>query len=206
MITAARKLISISAANYKMGPIPSISLPVGLTCAPGIPCRSKCYAAKMCRRWKSIGTAWMRNWDIYLESPAEYFEQVEAWLILNRPWAFRWHVGGDIPNYAYLEGMIRVAESTSRTLHWGFTKRYEILDGAAHTLPPNLTILASAWPGLLIPHDILDNYPIAWMADKDGTETRIPAHATHCPGKCYECTGVICTNLAPGEAIVLDEH
>lgn len=201
--------VHISKGNKKLGKnIINISLPPGATCVPGVPCRnSMCYAHKAWRQYPNVRLAWGGNLAEYVMNPVGYFTQIAEYLIKHTPWTwmptsaglraevhtgrFRWHVGGDIPNQAYLDGMVWLAHSFPRIHFLAFTKRYKLDYGK---LPDNLCVVISAWPGYAIinvpgPRGVF--LPIAWC--QDGTEERIPHNAYECVGSCEKCN--VCWDL-----------
>ena len=98
--------ISISNGNIKMGKIPSVSLPSGITCRQ-CDCQKKCYAAKIERLRPSVRKAYGTNLLILKEDPDTYWREVEAAIMMSR--FFRFHVSGDIPDMSYLIRMVGVA-------------------------------------------------------------------------------------------------
>lgn len=109
-----------------MGDIPSISLPAVITCRPDAPCVQKCYARRMERLRPNIHTAWERNLDIYKTNPASYWLQLRAYCSMVT--AFRFHVGGDIPDIGYLREMIKLARECPNCQFLAFTKRAEFIN------------------------------------------------------------------------------
>lgn len=175
--------LHISRKNKKTNDTPSVSTSPGATCGKNVPCRRFCYACKMARLRPSVAASWQRNAAIWQRSPHEYFAAIRAYLSLNAPPLFRWHVAGDIPTQAYLDTMKEIAREFPGTLFLAFTKAHH-LDFAR--LPQNLSIVASLWPGWGNADAIRrKGLPIAWM--QDGSETRVPASAVPCSGSCATC-------------------
>lgn len=198
--------VTISKGNSKMGSIPSVSLPAGLTCIGNCGCQSKCYAKKIERIRKNVRESYLNNLRILKEDSATYWREVEASIMMSR--FFRFHVSGDIPNYEYLANMAAIA---SRNMHCEilcFTKKYDIVnryicDG--NSIPGNLHIIMSGWKGLEMSNPF--NLPEAHVKYKDGTTTARDDAIT-CEGNCVECTvaGGGCWNLKNGEQVVFNEH
>lgn len=195
--------ITISKGNSKMGAVPSVSLPPIKTCAPGCACAGKCYAAKICRIYSNVRQSYENNLMAYYEDPARYMATVERAAAMHR--FFRWHVSGDILNALYLYDMCRIAERLPGTTFLAFTKRYDIVNAyaAGHTIPGNLKIIFSEWPGIPMenPHD----FPVAhviFRGSAPGPDWKI------CGGNCTECAcqGVGCWELRQGEHIAFYEH
>jgi hypothetical protein len=140
------KKLSISAGNKKMGAIPSVSLPPIITCPKGAPCAAKCYAAKLCRIYPTVKSAYQNNLDLLNENWGAYWEQVRAAVAVTR--FFRFHVSGDIPNAAYFKEMVITAKKYPHTEILAFTKQYEIVNNYISvfgSLPENLHVIFSEW-------------------------------------------------------------
>lgn len=197
-------IISISPGNKKMGAIPSVSLPPIITCADGVPCGGLCYAAKLCKIYPSVKTAYNRNYNIFKEDPATYWNQVRAAVSVTR--FFRFHVSGDIPTAEYWTDVIKTAELFPHSEILIFTKKYNIVNNyisSGGTIPGNLHVVFSEWGNMPVPnpHDV----PTAAVIFK-GTE---PAENWKiCGGNCTECAcaGVGCWELKKGETIAFYQH
>lgn len=197
--------VSISPGNSKMGAIPSVSLPVGMTCR-ACACIKKCYAKKLERLRPAVRNAYLNNLMMLTEEPATYWREVEAAVMMNR--YFRFHVAGDIPDSAYLQNMVKIAERNTHCEILCFTKKYDIINTylASHiSFPTNLHIILSGWAGLQMenPHRL----PEAHVRYRDNTTTaRIDA--VRCGGNCAECamTDCGCWTLKSGEQVIFDEH
>ena len=198
--------VSISTSNKKLGPIPSVSLPPVVTCAPDLPCREDCYAVRMMAagfRGGGVPKAWTRNLRILENHRGDFFDQVQRWLKRNLPAYFRFHIGGDLVDLDYFERLLHVVAVTAPTQHLLFTKRFDLLQAYAGPIPPRLNIVLSGWPGLDIPEELRQRFPVAWM--QDGTEERIPADYVKCPGACWSCQ--LCWALTDaGRDILFHKH
>lgn len=199
-------MIKISNGNIKMGKIPSISLPVGITCRVDAPCWSKCYARRIENLRPSVRNAYQRNLEILTSKPQTFWREVEATVMLSR--FFRFHVSGDIPNEEYLQNMVEVSKRNSHCELLAFTKRYEFVNefiSNGGVLPKNLHLIFSVWKGLECynPHGL----PEAHVKYKDGTSTA-RTDAKQCNGNCSQCaiTSDGCWVLKHGEQVVFDEH
>lgn len=198
--------VSISSGNTKMGKIPSVSLPAGTTCSPGLPCWKKCYARKLENLRPTVRNAYERNYDILINEPDTYWREVEAVIMLSR--YFRFHVSGDIVDTDYLARMVAVATTNPHCQILCFTKRYDIVNQylqRGFLLPKNLHILFSVWKGLPVNNPF--RLPEAHVLYRDGTTTAIGA-AVHCLGNCSTCASTDggCWGLKRGDAVLLDEH
>ena len=204
--TAAIKkaTVSISNGNRKMGAIPSVSLPPIVTCKNCSTCAKKCYAAKLCRIYKSVREAYQNNLDILTADRDEYFQQVTAAARMSR--FFRFHVSGDIIDADYLDRMVKTARELKGTEFLAFTKNYEDVNKyfESHRKPRNLHLIFSLpFTGATInnPH----NLPTAAVIMK-GNEP--DPNWKICGGNCSECAcqGVGCWQLKKGETIAFYEH
>ena len=161
-----------------MGDVLNLNLPPVMTCAPGLPCRTKCYAMKAWRQYPSTRAAWKGN---LAAGPMAIGRAVDSALGGREPGYFRWHSAGDIPGMAYYRMMLDTAK---RWPEWGFlafTKRWVDMPGMlAVSRPRNLQIIRSTWPGFATPRGARRAFV------QDGTETR-GASAFKCPGSCAEC-------------------
>ena len=196
--------VSISAGNIKMGAIMSVSLPPCITCPHDAPCFKKCYARRMAARYRNTREAWARNWTIYQTSPAAYWMQIQAAAIMSK--FFRYHVAGDIPDAAYLSGMIDTAHKCGGTMFLCFTKKYDIINNyldAGGIIPDNLKIIFSGW-GAYQP-DNPHGLPVSEVIFKGQTA---PDNWKICGGNCTTCTcrGIGCWQLQNGETIAFYEH
>lgn len=197
--------IKISNGNTKMGSIPSVSLPSGITCRDDCGCRKKCYAAKIERLRKAVKDSYLHNFNILNNEPDVYWREVEAVITLSR--FFRFHVSGDIPNLEYLEKMVGIANRNQHCHILCFTKRHEFVNAylSANTFPENLHIVLSGWRGFEFenPH----NLPEAHVLYRDGYTTA-RQDAVMCDGNCAECatTDKGCWTLKHGEQVIFKEH
>jgi hypothetical protein len=199
--------ISISEGNTKLGGrVSNISLPPVVTCRKDAPCARACYARKAYCNYAQTTSkpAWDGNLQFYREDYKGYFEAIAQYLEKPRKRPiefFRWHISGDIPDPKYFRNMLRIAARFPKVRFLVFTKRYEMVSFSKALPAPNLSIVFSAWPGL----DLFNpkGYPVAWM--DDGTDSRIPESALHCPGNCSACGA--CFELAKtGRDVVFKKH
>ncbi len=197
--------VSISKGNEKMGIIPSVSLPSGITCRP-CACMQKCYARRIERLRKSVREAYQNNYQILVKEPEVYWREVEAAIMLSR--YFRFHVSGDIPDANYLANMVRIAQRNAHCQILCFTKRYELVNeylAAGGVWPDNLHMVFSAWVGLPMVNPF--SLPEAHVRYRDGSTTAAP-NARQCSGNCTECavTDGGCWALKNGEQVLFNEH
>lgn len=180
-------MISISPGNHKLGrnTTPNISLPPSKTCAT-MPCRFECYAMKGQCNTKTCKAAWLRNWEVWKTDPFQYFSLINRWLSTRKtpvPF-FRWHVGGEVPNQRYIEGMFHVANLHPQTRFALYTKRQDLdFKGS----PRNLYVRASYWPslGILPKPGPLFGYSGSFWTLEEGEVP--PEDAVSCPKYCPDC-------------------
>lgn len=198
--------IKVSSGNAKMGTIPSISLPAGITCRGDCECQKKCYAKKLERLRKTVRDAYQHNYDLLNQDSDTYWREVEASIMMSR--FFRFHVSGDIPDCVYFAHMIEVAERNKHCEILCFTKKFNIVNqhlDMGGTIPANLHIVFSGWKGLKMDNPYL--LPEAHVRYRDGYTTA-SANAKECGGNCTECaiTEGGCWTLKEGEQVVFNEH
>ena len=203
--------LSISQGNSKLGKIPSISLPAGITCRP-CACAEKCYAKKLERLRPTVANAYRHNLEVLRTDPETYWREVEAVIMLSR--YFRFHVSGDIPDQNYFANMVTLARRNPHCKILCFTKQYDIVNDFVggflpehqkDVIPENLQIVFSAWVGLPMTNPF--SFPEAHVLYRDGTTTATET-AKPCGGNCTLCAvrGTGCWTLKPGEQIVFKEH
>jgi hypothetical protein len=196
--------IRISKGNEKMGEIKSVSLPPIITCAKGCTCAKKCYAARFCNRRKNVREAYEKNLEILTNNPASYWEQVNDVVFLSR--FFRFHVGGDIPNYEYLEKVVETAKNNPYCEILIFTKRYDFVNKMMDNggqIPENLHLILSDWEGMEMPNPY--NLPVSHVIFKGQNPEE---NWKICTGNCLECAkkGANCWTLKNGEHVAFHEH
>ena len=202
--------IKISLGNSKLGNIPSVSLPAGVTCRADCECKEKCYAKRLERIRKSVREAYRHNYQVLKCAPNTYWREVEASIMMSR--FFRFHVSGDIPDKNYLIHMIEIAERNRHCEILCFTKKFGIVNEVVaellsnkRMLPPNLHLILSGWKDLKMENPFL--LPEAHVKFRDGTTTA-RENALECGENCTECalTEGGCWTLGTGEQVVFDEH
>lgn len=198
--------IKISPGNSKLGSIPSVSLPSGVTCRNNCECARKCYAKRLERLRPAVREAYRSNWELLQNDPTTYWREVEASVMMSR--FFRFHVSGDIPDRDYLEHMIAIASRNPHCELLCFTKKFALVNGlldCGRSIPSNLHLIFSAWRGLRMenPHRL----PEAHVRYRDGTTTA-SAGAKECGGNCTECaiTEGGCWTLQSGQQVIFNEH
>lgn len=198
--------VKISNGNAKMGAIPSVSLPAGVTCRSDCECSKKCYAKRLERMRPSVRQAYKHNYDLLNRDPNTYWREVEASIMMSR--FFRFHVSGDIPDCVYFAHMIEVAQRNTHCEILCFTKKYSIVNDYLDfggVIPQNLHIIFSKWRNT--PMSNHHNLPEAHVKYKGGFTTA-HTNAKLCRGNCTECaiTDDGCWTLKLGEQVVFNEH
>lgn len=197
----------VSTDISKLGTIPAINLPAGLSCRPDAPCFRGCYARKGGFCFENVRKSVADNLACWRENPLLYRQTVEWYAMQNR--FFRWHSSGDVPDESYLAMMFDVAEAVPTCRFLAFTKRYEWVNSllARRAKPANLSLVLSAW-GKWIPANPF-HLPVAYVKLKSGEGCGlIPADAIPCPGLCANCVSgkTCCWTLERGQSIVFNQH
>lgn len=198
--------VKISNGNAKMGAIPSVSLPAGVTCRSDCECSKKCYAKRLERMRPSVRQAYKHNYDLLNGDPNTYWREVEASIMMSR--FFRFHVSGDIPDATYFEHMVDIARTNTHCEILCFTKKYDIVNSHINIigkLPKNLHIIFSGWHDIEMVNPY--NLPEAHVRYRDGSTTA-REDAKLCGGNCTECaiTDGGCWTAKHGEQVVFNEH
>lgn len=179
-------MVTFTQSTTKMGSIPSVSLTPIDTCPTDVPCaacKNGCSAHRLLKLRKAARQAWANNTTIARQDPERFFQATKGFIIGQGCKFFRFHVGGDIPSQDYLDRMADLARELPGVRFLCFTKNHHL---QFTNLPPNLTIVASMWPGWGNPHHPnIARLPKAWV--RDATETRIPNDAIECGGGCDTC-------------------
>lgn len=175
--------VTIGIGNRKIGWIPSWSLPPKKTCNQRCLryCGKLCYTNKMIELCPSVGDAYEHNLWMLETHPVLTELLIRKFLSGAMPRVMRLHVAGDFYCGEYLDMWRRIARDTPETTFYSYSKM-DCLDHAS--LPDNLRILRSMWPGMPAPRQkhVKRN---CWM--QDGNETRIADGAETCIGDCPRC-------------------
>lgn len=195
-----------STNNAKVGEnILTASMPVGITCRGNAPCllNMECYGLRGNLAFKNYKQSMLNNLRLYKENPEGYFKTIDTQLTLVPYRYFRWFVTGDIPDEKFFnEIMVGLAIEHPGTKFLAFTKKYEIVNEwitENGKLPENLVIILSSWD-FFIPENPYD-LPMSFVRFKEkGRNSKIPADAIKCPGRCESCVqaGSGCWNLKEG--------
>lgn len=212
--------VYISTSNTKTGDIPSFSTLSGLTCAGchgvmeeggcGWYCYDKAAVIQMGR--KNILASRARNTRLIMSDPERAFSEISKECYKFR--FFRWHVGGEIPNPAYVVGMCTVAAENPHCQFLVFTKNHhavnecvKALHNADMEVPGNLRIVFSLWPGM--PHENPFRFPEASPLFADGSSGFSDLENCFlCENSCQQCLlkDCGCFNAKPGDKILFNLH
>lgn len=143
--------VYISESNTKTGNTPSVSLLPIETCGNCDGCARYCYAVRMALRFPAVRMSWARNTAILRREPARFWAEVRQYIERKQPPAFRFNVGGEIPDLSYLHDMNTTARMFPSVQFWTYTKMHDIvnmyMDAANIDLLPalsdNLSIMFS---------------------------------------------------------------
>ena len=197
--------VSITKGNSKV-PAWNVSTAPILTCANCGGCMWYCYDVRDALRYGNVLDARARNTAIMRYDRAEYFRQIESIMTpRRRNKAFRWHVGGDIPDAAYFAEMIEIARRHPDWLYWTYTKRYNVVNEYLNThgtdsLPENFRIMMSEWRGMTMQNSFsLPEFRVIFKGEK------APNGVWICPGACAVCLEAN-RGCVAGETTYCHEH
>jgi len=198
----------ITTTNSKLGhQIPNINMPVSV-CRADAPCKKGCYAKKGNYMYEKIQAGMRERLDLFLNDSNKFFNTIISELSGLSTYKYvRWHASGDIVNFKYLEGMIKVANACKDTNFLCFTKKFNLVNlylSLGRELPTNLHIVFSGWDKDFIV-DNPYNLPMTYVNFKDKTKNaNIPETAIPCKGKCDTC--LACWELVNGQSVYFDFH
>ena len=188
--------VSISTGNRKIGHVMNVSLAPVLSCGAMCKyCIRFCYDIKACLQYINVLYARARNTALALYNRAEYFSQIEKAIARRRSnFYFRWHVGGDIPDFDYFDNMVRIAIKFPYFTFWTYTKQYNIVNKWIKEngmLPDNLCVMFSAWKtkdenGNIITVPFPNPYGMPVFTVRFAEEAE-PENMFKCPGNCNIC-------------------
>lgn len=203
--------VKFSTGNRKTGAkVPSVSLIPVADCGNCAVCAKGCYDVRNVCFQKTVQKARANNSAIFKYDALKYFTEIREYIIKKAVRFFRWHVGGDVKDEAYLVWMASIARETPECEHLAFTKMYDVVNTYIDKfgpLPKNLHVIFSDWRGAEFenPHGLPVSSPL-WS---DGTKG---PHCTDkvflCPGSCEECAekGIGCWVAAKNDTILFEAH
>ena len=202
--------MKISLTNSKLGDkIPSLNLPIEGTCRGDAPCRkSGCYAKKGNWIYKNVQESLKQNLKEFLTDSDKFFDDIINWINNDDVTYkfFRWFSSGDIVNYKFLKGMVRVALACPQTKFLCFTKKFNLVNCFLEfgDLPENLRIVFSGWDKDF-KVDNPFNLPMTYINFKDKSKNaKIDEYAIPCTGSCRTCKA--CWSLQKGQSVYFNQH
>lgn len=199
--------VYISSGNSKTGfAVPSVSLIPVKDCGNCATCSRLCYDLRNDLWRPSVQVTRAQNSALAHNAIDRYFFEIKQACKAFR--FFRWHIGGDILNAAYLAGVLDVALYNPHCTFLIFTKRYDLINAYVANggeVPANLQIIFSDWPGANMVNPY--NFPTSSPVFADGS-TAAPANAIDCPGDCSNCAvmGSGCWTLKRGQGVIFAAH
>lgn len=201
--------VKLSYGNRKTGAlVPSVSLIPIADCGNCKVCSKGCYDIRNVCFQKTVQNSRANNSAIFKDDPVRYMQEIKDAVKFLR--FFRWHVGGDIKDPAYLVWMAGIAEDTPTCEFLCFTKMYGIVNDYLDLhgkFPKNLHIIFSDWRGAEFENPY--NLPMSSPLWADGAKG---PHCTDkqfmCPGSCEECAEAWegCWAAKNGETILFEAH
>ena len=174
-----------------------------ITCAPSACCHcgKDCYARRMEVYRKSVRNAHADNTALALDHLPDLEAALDYYFMVTAPRFFRLHASGDFVTAEYLDMWLRIIRRNPETHFLAFTKQFDVIRPHLDTIPGNLSLIVSAWPGMDMPQDVAGALPVAWI---DG-DPRRPEDAHHCTGNCGEC-GRVCWMIDHKTDVYFDLH
>jgi len=183
--------------------VPSVSLIPIHDCGNCEMCKNGCYDIRNVCCYKGSQAQRANNSAIAHKDPERFFIEVSAACKFLK--YMRWFIGGDILNYGFFEGMVKVAKENPHceflafSKMWGVVQRWIDINGE---LPSNLHMIMSEWRGTKVynPHNLPTSLPV-WKGD-------LAPEGFWCPSNCAECaeSNCGCWALKKGERVLFEAH
>lgn len=179
--------VHMTTKNSKTGcGVIDLAFPV-ITCREDAPCKKTgCYCMKGTQQMATVQGAYYRNYRLYHEDPVDFWNQVQFKLAHCGLLRMRYFDAGDLPDYAFIDGMVATAKKFPEMKFMAFTKKYFLVNQWIDNngnLPDNLNIIFSAWDKdweVLNPHHM----PVAYVDFKDSEKTPVlPTKYQTCPNQ-----------------------
>lgn len=199
--------VYISSGNRKTGfSVPSVSLIPVADCGNCASCSRLCYDLRNDCIYNGVTSTRAKNSALAHNAIDRYFFEIKKACKAFR--FFRWHIGGDILNAAYLAGVLDVAVCNPHCTFLIFTKRYDLINDYISNggeIPSNLQVIFSAWPGAKMVNPY--NMPVSSPLFVDGSHAA-GSNPISCPGDCSNCAvmGSGCWTLKRGQGVVFAAH
>ena len=194
----ANNEITIATGNRKLGSqVCGLSMPYVITCREDAPCKTTgCYCSKGVQRFSNIYGTYCKNLRLYHELGDEFFDKITAYLKFSGYKFMRFLDSGDIVDYNFFLGLVKVCKDNPKVKFLIYTKKYDIVNSylqANNEIPKNLKVYFSAWDkDWMIDNPF--NLQIAYIDFDDKTKNpEIPTDAfccqdgTGCCSTCYKC-------------------
>ncbi len=179
--------VHMTTKNSKTGcGVIDLAFPV-ITCREDAPCKKTgCYCMKGTQVMATVQGAYYRNYRLYHEDSVDFWNQVQFKLAHCGLLKCRFFDAGDLPDYAFIDGMVATAKKFPEMKFMAFTKKYFLVNQWIDNngnLPDNLNIIFSAWDKdweVLNPHHL----PVAYVEFKNSEKTPVlPAKYQICPNQ-----------------------
>lgn len=208
--------VSFSSGNMKIGRVLNVSIASGLTCGNCGHCLPFCYDIKAALRFPEVKIARAKNTAIAEMDRDRYFSEIDAKMSRRKKnLYFRFHQGGEIMDYDYLERMIEIAKRHPEyKCIWTYTKMHSLVNmyvkkhggSIEKAIPENMVIMFSEWDGLKMYNPY--GFPVFTVRLKDGNKNHEKEWFEtlwKCPGNCDICKEEKRGCMA-GESTFADEH
>ena len=129
-LAARSQEINITNKNSKTGVCcNNLAFPT-CTCREDAPCKAsgECYCLKGTQTISNVIAAYLRNLMIYNNDHNDFWEQIKFKIKHNPLPLFRFFDCGDILDYEFFEGMIKIAKEFPKIKFMSFTKKYDIVN------------------------------------------------------------------------------
>lgn len=218
--TVGSDILHAAEGNSKTGKAINFNLPIEYTCLHTCECYTTgaCYACGGCYQFAINQAGYTENYNFYKNSSTEVFCNTLQLAINSIGYKlFRYFTIGDIPDYRFIDCMVKLAKDNPDVKFWSYTKKYTLVNiwiKEHGVLPDNLVIIFSHWlnnDGTYFPMDNPYNLPTSEFIPLGKEELK--EKVTHvCPcsdptinATCETCDKP-CYSLKHGESMALLEH
>ena len=185
-------VLCVSQGNSKIGRIKNISIAPILSCA-GVckHCMQHCYDIKAVLQYTNVAKARARNYVLLLNDPFSFYVQARKAIAGTKKNLFRFNVGGELVNLAYLQIMVKLASDFPEKKFLVFTKKHFLVNsyceriGGRKAIPENLKLIFSMWPGMTLDNPY--NFPLSCPYPNEK-----PKEWKACIGNCETCADLKC--------------
>ena len=219
--TVCSDILHVAEGNSKVGKhVLDFNLPIEYSCLHTCECyrNRACYACSGCYQFPKNQAGYSENYNFYKSCTTEEFcNALQIAIDKSQYKLFRYFTIGDIPDYRFIECMVRLAIANPSVKFWSYTKKYTLVNmwiDENGSLPDNLVIIFSHWlndNGSYFPMDNKHNLPDSEFIPL-GQEERAETVTHICPcsdptkkATCETCDHP-CYELKHGESMALLEH